>query len=84
MNKRWMRRTWRWSLLAIAVAVLSASQNLIGQSSQRVIDIGMQKQLFVDDYIIASKKMVNRVLNQPVKYEGNPIIELTAVRLKVE
>ena len=47
MNKRWMRRTWRWSLLAIAVAVLSASQNLIGQSSQRVIDIGMQKQFFV-------------------------------------
>ena len=71
-----MTRTWRWSLLAIAVAVLSASQNLIGQSSQRVIDIGMQKQFFVDDYIIASKKMVNRVLNQPVKYEGNPIIEL--------
>ena len=40
------------------------------------IDIGTRKQLFVDDYIIASMDSVYRILNQPVKYEGNPIIQL--------
>lgn len=40
------------------------------------MDIGTQKQLFIDDYIIESMKGVYRILNQPVKYKSNPVIEL--------
>jgi len=39
------------------------------------MDIGNQKQLFIDDYIIESTKNVYKMLNQPIKYEGNPILE---------
>ena len=40
------------------------------------VDVGTAKQLFVDDHVIGSLEGAFRVLNQPVKYEGNPIIEL--------
>ena len=43
-------------------------------TSDRVLDIGAQKQLFVDDYIVAETAGVTRVLNQPVKYVGNPVM----------
>ena len=38
--------------------------------------IGSQKQLFVDDEVIASLEDVQRVMNAPVKFEGNPILTL--------
>ena len=38
------------------------------------VDIGTRKQLFVDDYIVAETTGVTRVLNQPAKYVGNPIM----------
>ncbi len=37
---------------------------------------GMQKQLFIDDYVIGQMNNVSQQLNQPVKYTGNPVIEL--------
>ena len=40
------------------------------------VDIGTRTQLFVDDYITESIDRVFRVLNQPVKYSGNPVIQL--------
>ncbi len=46
------------------------------ESAARPIDVGTGKQLFVDDYIVAEMKNAFRVLNQPAKYPGNPIIEL--------
>ena len=44
--------------------------------SQKQINVGTQKQLFVDDEIIDKTDNVFLILNQPVKYRGNPIIEL--------
>ncbi len=38
--------------------------------------IGTQKQLFIDDYIIESMNNVQKVLNQPEKYPGNPIVKM--------
>jgi hypothetical protein len=32
------------------------------------------KQLFIDDYIVGERKGVEKVLNQPEKYPGNPLI----------
>jgi len=33
------------------------------------------KQLFFDDYIVESMENVKRVINQPVKYAGNPVLK---------
>ncbi len=41
------------------------------------LDIGTQKQLFMDDYIIESMEpRVYRLMNQPQKYRNNPVIRL--------
>ncbi len=45
-------------------------------SHERLVDVGMEKQLFVDDHVIDSMEGAFRMLNQPVKYEENPILEL--------
>lgn len=42
--------------------------------SPEPIAIGSQKQLFVDDVIIERMDNLKRVLNQPQKYSGNPVL----------
>ena len=37
--------------------------------------IGNRKELFLDDDLIADMKCVRRVVNQPERYEGNPLLE---------
>jgi len=39
------------------------------------VNIGTRKQLFIDDHIVDSMDRAYRILNQPVKHPGNPIIE---------
>jgi hypothetical protein len=56
--------------LVSAVVCLVATTSIDAQT----IDVGRQKQLFIDDYIVAKTKGVFRTLNHPVKYEGNPLI----------
>ena len=45
-----------------------------GQSGP--IDVGSQKQLFIDDHVIDSLQGVYRIMNQPLKYAANPIIQM--------
>ena len=45
-----------------------------GQSGP--IDVGSQKQLFIDDHVIDSLQGVYRLMNQPLKYAANPIIQM--------
>ncbi len=40
----------------------------------RVLDVGSRKQLFLDDWVVEKLEGARRVWNQPVKYEGNPIM----------
>ncbi len=40
----------------------------------RECDVGLTKQLFLDDYVIERMDGLKRVLNQPRRYPGNPII----------
>ena len=40
----------------------------------QAVQVGTQKQLFIDDHVIGEMSNVARQLNQPVKHEGNPII----------
>ena len=45
--------------------------------SATVLEIGTGKQLFIDDYVIESLDgTVFKLLNQPLKYAGNPVIEM--------
>ena len=43
-------------------------------TAQQVLDVGSRKQLFLDDRVIERLEVARRVWNQPVKYEGNPIM----------
>ena len=40
----------------------------------RTIEVGNKKQLFVDDFVTEEAVGVERNLNQPSKYVGNPIM----------
>ena len=47
------------------------------QSSRTPLEIGPEKQLFLDDHVIESMEpRVFRLLNQPIKYRENPVIPL--------
>jgi hypothetical protein len=38
------------------------------------VEVGRDRQLFIDDYVIAKTKGVKLTLNQPTKYAGNPVL----------
>ena len=40
------------------------------------IDVGVARQLFIDDHVVESMDGVFRVLNRPQKYAHNPVLEL--------
>ena len=44
-------------------------------SSSRVLSVGAQKQLFVDDYVIDQMMDIRQVLNPAVKHEANPLLD---------
>ena len=45
--------------------------------ASEVLDIGSQKQLFIDDFIVESmESRVYRLMNRPKKYHNNPVIRL--------
>ena len=43
-------------------------------SPAKTVEIGTQRQLFIDDHMIEESHGVSRVLNQPAKYVGNPVM----------
>ena len=43
--------------------------------NSRVLSIGTQKQLFVDDYVIDHMAGISQVLNPAVKHEANPLLD---------
>jgi hypothetical protein len=65
------------SLAAAAVTSwLLAGSHIAAQTPGPPIEIGTSKQFFVDDHIIATRRMAHRILNQPVKHSAKPIIQL--------
>ncbi len=43
-------------------------------TEESLVEVGTQKQLFLDDYIVEETSDVRRMLNQPAKYTGNPVM----------
>ena len=69
-----MRKMTR-ELLWMVLGITCLSQLQAG-SHDHAVDVGRETQLFLDDHVIDSMEGAFRILNQPVKYEGNPILEL--------
>jgi hypothetical protein len=64
-----------WSLFPKAYAVLSSERlmhpvDIAGWPAK----IGRERQLFVDNYLVADAGAVRRTVHQPVKHPGNPIM----------
>jgi len=49
----------------------------MAEMTSATVDIASRRQLFVDDWVVAQTHGVARVLHQPVKYVGNPVIHPT-------
>lgn len=76
--------TTRISLTILVLAIFNSTSFPITHTNslqairdnRSAIIIGTTKQLFADDYIVEKLENVYRVLNKPIKYEGNPLLEL--------
>ncbi len=64
------------ALILLAAVFGGVATMLAGSDGSGSLKIGRRKQLFADGYIIEELENVYRVMNQPVKYGGNPLIEL--------
>jgi hypothetical protein len=42
-----------------------------------VLELGGRRQLFIDDYLVDDARGVTKVLKQPTKYAGNPVLRRT-------
>ena len=61
-------------LSAVLLAALMISGCQDGEPSAPVLEIGYQKQLFIDDFVVSSTRGVSRVLHPLLRYSGNPVI----------
>jgi len=62
-------------VLASCVALLTVIPAPIFAGQEGIAIPTGQKQLFLDDYIIAETQNLERTLHQPAKYEGNPVLQ---------
>ncbi len=58
---------------AMAVAIVGGARARTPQAA--AVDVGTQKQLFIDDRVVDSMQAVSRVLNRPDKFDLNPIFK---------
>ncbi len=65
------KRSFSW----VSVLFLTLASAL--GSAHQLLDVGSRKQIFMDDHVIQSMEPgVYRLMNQPLKYHGNPVIRL--------
>ena len=61
-------------MLALALAGLLASSATPEVRAGGSLRIGNKKQLFIDDFIIASRDNFTRILHHPKRFPGNPVL----------
>lgn len=72
-----MTQKWREKSVAMMTRWFGVCLLLIVSAWGQDIDVGSTRQLFIDDYAIESMDFgAVKMLNQPLKYEGNPIIQM--------
>src|SRR5437879_350452 len=67
----------RWLPLALLATLATASllRGSHAKTSEGSISLSSDRQLFLDDYLVADIQNLKRVLNRPTKYSGNPILK---------
>jgi hypothetical protein len=60
--------------LRLSVAAICVLAHASGPAIPAECEVGTTRQLFLDDYVIAQMDGVKRVVNQPQRYPGNPIM----------
>ena len=62
--------------LVVWLAVLACQFGVVFVcAGEEVIDVQTHRQLFIDDHGVAEMQNLQRVVNQPLKHAGNPLIE---------
>ena len=62
-------------LSSVLIAVVTATAWLSAATPEEPeVTVGWQKQLFLDDWIVDSTHNVSRVLKEPQRWPGNPVI----------
>lgn len=59
----------------VALALLFPRLLIAEQRSEQLVSVGLQKQLFIDDYVIERMDGLKRVLHQAQRHQGNPILK---------
>ena len=62
--------------VGIIVGLIGAVGPIAHARDESIRRIGSDKQLLLDDYIVASLERAARKLNQPTKFSGNPLIAM--------
>lgn len=76
-RRRWLKSTTALSAAAAGSLTFPSHGSGAQPDAKNVLDIGTQKQLFIDDSVIESKSpRVFQIMNQPVKHPANPVIPL--------
>ena len=65
---------WTLMLILIVQTVVPLKKCCPREPLVAAIEVGDQKQLLLDDYLLESQENVQRVLHQPRRFTGNPII----------
>lgn len=66
-----------WLVLSMAISIIVPS-SLRGETPKRdSIEVGVQRQLFLDDYLVASTTNISRRIHQAEKSKSNPVIRQT-------
>jgi len=69
---------WIISFFVFSLTCFSERAPVLWAAQEETLLIGSNKQLFIDDYIAQSVIGLSRVLNQPIKYPGNPVLSMVA------
>ena len=59
-----------WRVLTAGLTVAAVTSAFAEEMPDRTIPVGLQKQLFVDDYVVAEKHNVVRALGKVTKANG--------------
>jgi len=68
-----MLSQWFGACGVVVIAVFAAGSAWAGEAE--TCEVGVVKQLFLDDYVVDEISGCRKVLNQPERYGGNPILE---------
>src|SRR6188508_1868934 len=67
-------------MVAIICSLLAALALLPAMAADAPIVLDTRKQLFLDDYLIASMTQAKRTVEQAQKFSGNPVLYQTETR----